>query len=78
MRIQPTSSQAEQDGDGGEAPVAAWTWTLLPTPELGKVSPRDRHADAVRYRDYRTYLANKPIGETVTSAAAFLADVALT
>jgi hypothetical protein len=69
--------QPEHDDDGGVAPVAAWTWTLLPTPELGKVSPRDRHADAVRYRDYCTYLARKPVGETITSAVAFLADVAL-
>jgi hypothetical protein len=70
--------QPEHDDDGSEAPVAAWTWTLLPTPELGTVSPRDRHADAVRYRDYCTYLARKPIGETMTSAVTFLADISLT
>lgn len=66
---------AQHDDDGDEAPVAAWTWTLLPTPELGKVSPRDRHADAVRYRDYCTYLARRPIGESITSAVTFLADI---
>jgi hypothetical protein len=67
--------QPERDDDGDQAPVAAWTWTLLPTPELGKVSARDRHADAVRYRDYSTRLAGKPIGETITSAVTFLAGI---
>jgi hypothetical protein len=64
-----------QDEDGGEAPVTAWTWTFLPAPELGAMSPRNRQADAVRYRQYCKYLARKPISETITCAVAFLNDI---
>jgi hypothetical protein len=38
-----------QDEDGGELPVASWTWTFLPAPELGAVSPRSRQAGAVTF-----------------------------
>ena len=67
--------QPAQNEDGGQAPVTAWTWTFLAAPELGEMSPRNRQADAVRYRQYCKYLARKPIGETITCAVAFLNDI---
>jgi hypothetical protein len=68
--------QPGQNEEGGEVPVTAWTWTFLAAPELGERSPRNRQADAVRYRQCCKYLASKPISETITCAVAFLNGVA--
>lgn len=67
--------QPRHDADGGEAPVAAWTWNPLPAVELGAVSSAGRRWEAARYRHYGTYLAYKPLGHTVTRAVAFLNDI---
>jgi len=64
-----------RDAGGREAPVAAWTWNPLPTPELGDVSPRGRAWETARYRHYCAHLAGKPVGETVNRAVTFLNDV---
>jgi hypothetical protein len=61
--------------DGGEAPVAAWTWSPLPAVELGAVSPSGRGWEAARYRHYDAYLARKPLGETITRAATFVSGI---
>lgn len=67
--------QPRHDAHGGEAPVAAWTWNPLPAVELGAVSPAGRGREAARHRHYATYLAGKPLGQTVTRAVAFLNDI---
>jgi hypothetical protein len=67
--------QPGQDKGEGEVPVSAWAWTFLPVPGLGAMSPGNRQADAVRYRQYCKYLARKPISETITCAVAFLNDI---
>jgi hypothetical protein len=68
--------QPEQDPDGAEVPVAAWTWSPLPAVELGVVAPRGRKWESARYKHYGTYLARHPLGETLSRAAAFLNDIA--
>ena len=70
MRL--SSAQPGPGPDGGEAPVAAWTWSPLPAIELGAVSPSGRGWEAARYRQYDAYLAHKSLGETVIRAVAFL------
>jgi hypothetical protein len=67
--------QPRQDLDGGEAPVAAWTWALLTDPQLSAISPKGRTWETARYRHYRAHLAGKPIGETIGRAATFLNDI---
>ncbi len=67
--------QPRRDPDGGEAPVAAWTWNPLPAPELGTVSPGGRRWEVARYQHYGAYLARKPLGETITRAVTFLNDL---
>ena len=67
--------QPRQDPDGGEAPVAAWTWNPLPALELGAGSPRGRGWEVARYQHYGVHLARQPVGETITRAAAFLNDI---
>ena len=69
--------QPRQDPDGGDAPVAAWTWNPLPAVELGAVSPKSRGWEAARYRHHDAYLARKPLGETITRAVTFLNDIVL-
>ncbi len=64
--------EPQYNADGGEAPLAAWTWSPLPAPELGTVAPRGRKWELARYRDYRTFLTRKPLGDTVGAAAGFL------
>ena len=64
------------DPGGGEAPVAAWTWSSRPAVELGVVAPRGRKWESARYKHYGTYLARRPLGETISRAAAFLNDIA--
>ncbi|HWG60858.1 MAG TPA: hypothetical protein VG253_04020 [Streptosporangiaceae bacterium] len=67
--------EPQHNPDGSEAPLAAWTWSPLPTPELGAVPPKGRKWESARYRHYGTYLAYKPVGETITTAASFLNDI---
>jgi hypothetical protein len=64
--------QPQPDPDGGDAPVAAWTWSPLPALELGAVSPKGRRWETARYRHYGVYLAHQSVGETITRAGAFL------
>jgi len=64
--------QPQHDPEGGEAPVAAWRWSSLPSLELGAIASDGRRWEAARYRHYNAYLARQPLGETMTSAVAFL------
>jgi hypothetical protein len=62
--------QPQQDSAGGDAPVAAWTWRNVPAPATG-VRQRSTWENS-RYRHYRAYLAERPVGETINRTAGFL------
>jgi hypothetical protein len=76
-RADPADFIQPQPGPGGtsDAPVAAWTWKPVPAPALELIPPRGRPWVANRYQEYRAQLAGRPIGETITQATAFLAQV---
>jgi hypothetical protein len=67
--------QPQPGPDGGEAPIAAWTWNSLPALQLGAVAPGGRRWEAARYRHYSAYLARQPVGDTMTRTATFLNDI---
>lgn len=58
--------------EGGDAPIAEWTWKRLPAPEVETLPPRGQEWELSRYRDYQDRLADQTIGETFDRAAAFL------
>jgi hypothetical protein len=57
--------------DGGDLPVAEWTWLAVPAPAAGP-TPKAREWEMSRYRQYRARLAGQPVGHTVGAAVAFL------
>ncbi len=64
--------QPQQESAGGDAPVAAWTWTQVPAPATSMLRQRSRTWENSRYLHYRSYLAGRPVGETINRAAGFL------
>jgi hypothetical protein len=67
--------QPQQTSLGGDAPVAAWTWRLVPAPVFDALPQRARSWEAGRYLHYRVHLASHPVGETIDRAAKFLTRV---
>jgi hypothetical protein len=67
--------QPQQDGLGGDAPVAAWTWSQVPAPVSAALPQRARAWEKGRYLHYRAYLAGRPVGETINRAAKFLTQL---
>jgi hypothetical protein len=55
---------------GGTAPPSAWTWAPLPPPPPRRGTARE----ASPYREYRAYLAGRPLGQTLGRAAGFLSQ----
>ena len=64
--IQPQSARG-----GGSTPPAAWIWAPLPPPPPHRGTARE----ASPYREYRAYLAGRPLGQTLERAASFLSQV---
>jgi hypothetical protein len=72
----PADFVQPQDEDGaGDAPVATWTWSLVPAPAVGTVAAGGRVWEMSRYREYRAQLAGRRAGDTIGLAAAFLTQV---
>jgi uncharacterized protein DUF6542 len=69
--IQPQPGQ----GGAGDAPVAAWIWKPVPAPELEPVPRPGRGWEISRHQQYRTYLADHPVGQTIGRVAALLTQV---
>ena len=67
--------QPQQDSLGGDAPVASWTWRQVPSPVSAALPQRTRTWETGRHLHYRVYLADRPVGETIDRAAAFLTQV---
>jgi hypothetical protein len=59
------------DGDAGEADLT-WTWSALPEPFTGELSPRGQEWERSRYHAYQNWLSNRAIPDTFTLAATFL------
>jgi hypothetical protein len=68
--------QPQQNALGGDAPVACWTWREVPAPVSTALPQRSRTWETGRYLHYRTYLAGRPVGETINRATAFLTQLA--
>jgi len=69
--IQPQPGQ----GGAGDAPVAAWIWKPIPAPKLEPVPRPGTGWEISRHQQYRTYLADHPVGQTVGRVAALLTQV---
>jgi hypothetical protein len=59
-----------QPPPGGTAPPSAWTWAPLSPPAPHRGTARE----ASPYREYRAYLAGRPLGQTLARAAGFLSQ----
>jgi hypothetical protein len=68
--------QPQQNTLGGDAPVACWTWREVPAPVSTALPQRSKTWETGRYMHYRAYLADRPIGETINRATAFLTQLA--
>lgn len=71
--------QPQQDSLGSDAPVAAWAWRPVPAPVSDTLPQRSRNTrtwENSRYMHYRTYLADRAVGETIDRAAGFLTELA--
>jgi len=55
---------------GGSTLPSAWTWASLPPPPPHRGTARE----ASPYREYRAYLAGRPLGQTLARAAGFLSQ----
>jgi hypothetical protein len=55
---------------GGTAPPSAWTWSPLSPPAPHRGTARE----ASPYREYRAYLAGRPLGQTLGRTAGFLSQ----
>lgn len=75
--IDPASFLEPRPGSGGTGtgPVAGWTWKQVPAPPPGRASPRSRAWVASRYREYRTQLAGRQVGEVIAHATCFLSQL---
>jgi hypothetical protein len=69
--VQPQPRQ----GGAGDSPVAAWIWKPVPAPDLGAVGGRCRGWEISRHHQYRTYLADHAVGQTIGRVAALLTQV---
>ncbi|HEY3980354.1 MAG TPA: hypothetical protein VGM79_23970 [Streptosporangiaceae bacterium] len=65
-------------GSSGPAtsPLTAWVWQPVPEPALDALPPSGRSWETTRYRDYREFLARRPVGETFGWATSFLSRAA--
>lgn len=63
-----------QTQDGGDLPVAEWTWEPVPAPAAGR-APQAREWEMSRYRQYRARLAGQPVGRAIGAAVAFLSGL---
>jgi hypothetical protein len=61
---------ADPGGDGGV--LAAWMWQRVPEPDLGPLPATLRPWEAIRYRAYRAWVADRTVGEVFGRAAAVL------
>jgi hypothetical protein len=68
--------QPEQDTITGDAPVAAWRWRQVPAPDPTSLQPLRSSWENIRYLNYRVYLAERAVGETISRAATFLTQLA--
>ena len=68
--------QPQQNALGGDAPVASWTWREVPAPVSTALPQRSKTWETGRYLHYRAYLADRPVGETISRATAFLTQLA--
>lgn len=62
-------------GDGGDGSTA-WTWSPLPEPDLGALTPRSREWELGRYRAYQARLAGHGIAAAFARCTQFLAQAA--
>ena len=69
--IQPQPLQ----GGTEYAPVAKWIWKPVPAPELEAVPRPGRGWEISQHQQYRTYLADHPVGQTIVPVAALLTQV---
>lgn len=67
--------QPQRGSLGGDAAVAAWTWSEVPAPVSAALPQRARTWETGRYQHYRVYLAGRPVGETIDRATRFLAQL---
>jgi hypothetical protein len=76
-RADPCDFIRPQPGKGGagEAAVAAWIWKPVPAPELEPVLRPSRAWEISPHQQYRTYLANHPVEQTISRVAALLTQV---
>jgi hypothetical protein len=65
-----------RDGDAGDTPVASWAWRQVPAPDRASIPPRGLSWETTRHQHYRMYLADRPVGEAITHATAFLTELA--
>lgn len=63
-------------GMAGSPHARDWTWTPLPEPTGGSMSPRGLVWEMTRYRAYQSRLAGRPVEATFRCAASFLKVVA--
>ena len=68
--------QPQQDTLGGDAPVASWMWREVPAPVSTALPQRSKTWETGRYLHYRGYLADRPVGETISRATASLTQLA--
>lgn len=52
--------------------IHAGTWSSLPEPETGELTPRGREWERSRYQAYQEWLAGRPVAKTFELAARFL------
>ena len=76
-RAGPADFIQPQPVQGGTeyAPVAKWIWKPVPAPELEAVPRPGRGWEISQHQQYRTYLADHPIGQTIVPVAALLTQV---
>ncbi len=67
--------QPQQESEGEDAPVAAWTWRHVAAPPTRMLRQRSTWENS-RYLHYRAYLAGRPVGETINRTAGFLIQLA--
>ncbi len=76
-RSDPADFIQPQPVQGGTeyAPVANWLWKRVPAPELEAVPQPGRGWEISRHQQYRTYLADHPVGQTIVPVVALLTHV---
>ena len=71
--VDPADFIQPQPGNrSGDAPVPEWKWRKVDVPVSTPLAQRAKAWEAGRYMQYRTYLAERPVGDTINRAAVFL------